>query len=1178
MKLTSLDIKGFKSFADKTTIHFNNSITGIVGPNGCGKSNIVDSIRWALGEQKTSHLRLDKMEHLIFNGSKKRKASGLAEVTVTFENTSNVLATDYKTVSVTRRLFRNGESEYLLNDVPCRLKDITNLFLDTGVGKDSYAIIELAMVDEILNDKDNSRRRLFEQAAGVSKYKIRKKETLSKLKGTTTDLERVQDLLFEIESNLKSLDSQAKRARRYYKIKDDYKEKSIELAKIQLKDYKEKYKNLVSIQEGEEDKKNAIDSQIKKMEAELEKSKLLSLEKEKELSNLQKEFNEHFNIINEKENRRNLLNEQIKFQKENKEKAETQIEEAKRQLNEIEIKLKEYSEDLKDEEDNFSKAKSEFDSKQSTYNKLQEDHTAIKDSLNVKQNSYKLLHDSILSLEKKEIMFQMARENMMEEIRLAEDALHSKKSEVLELEKEMEQKKMESIEASELLKAKSKLFTNLQGKAEKLSETYDLLKEELVQVNRRSDSKKNEHNLLKNLVDTLEGFPESIKFLSKQKKWADKPPLLSDIFYCGEDYRIAIEKYLEPYMNHYVVNTFEEAVAGTKLLSEASKGRANFFILESFRDHKDQKLKMGVGLLPALDVVEMDKNFEHLARYLLSNVYLVEDQMWNSKEIKDMKGVVLLSKSGSLIKNDHSVSGGAIGLFEGNRLGRAKNLEKLNKQILQLEKKEEELKKKIEKQKTQISSVSEELSVVNMDEVRQQNQRFENEIEKSMIRYRHLTDSSKELQDKIKALRSKIEGEKKEESEIKTQLYTLRNQLASKKSDLSSEDDVFIKLSDRLAEANRELNDGRIYLHKLESGLNQTKQEISFFGRQQNQIIDQQQSNQKLMMDADQIIGFNMEKIERIESELSKEYTAKENYGEKIQKFEEVYFESRGALDELDNNIKEEYRKKQYAETLLQSAKDELNNLKLQLASIKERLSISFKVDLNDLLNEEIETGNVDIDQLEENLEKLKSRLENFGEINPMAIEAYDEMKKRYDFIIEQKLDLEAARKSLEATISEIENTAETQFMNAFNKVRDNFQHVFRTLFTEDDQCDLVLMDAENPLESKIEIIAKPKGKKPTIIDQLSGGEKTLTATALLFSLYLLKPAPFCVFDEVDAPLDDMNIDKFNNIIRQFSKDSQFIIVTHNKKTMTSVDVMYGVTMAEQGISRVVPVDFRSLN
>ena len=339
MQLTTLEIKGFKSFAEKTTIHFNNNITGIVGPNGCGKSNVVDSIRWVLGEQKTSMLRLEKMENLIFNGTRSRKPSAVAEVSLTFENTKNLVSSDYKTITITRKLFRDGESEYRLNDVACRLKDITTLFMDTGVSADSYAIIELGMVDEILNDRDHSRRKLFEQAAGVSKYKKRKKETIDKLKSTDADLERVKDLLFEIEAQLKTLEKQAAKTKKFYELKDEYKNLSLILAKFSLQEYKVSFKDLEAKRQIEDDKKLELETAIKTAEAALEKEKLDNVDKEQGLMEVQKKLNALVSGVSERENERNLLNSQLKFAHDKLDTAQKQIIDANDHVEKLKLSI-----------------------------------------------------------------------------------------------------------------------------------------------------------------------------------------------------------------------------------------------------------------------------------------------------------------------------------------------------------------------------------------------------------------------------------------------------------------------------------------------------------------------------------------------------------------------------------------------------------------------------------------------------------------------------------------------------------------------------------------------------------------------------------------------------------------------------------------------------------------------
>jgi chromosome segregation protein len=401
MQLTTLEIKGFKSFAEKTTIHFNNNITGIVGPNGCGKSNVVDSIRWVLGEQKTSMLRLEKMENLIFNGTRTRKPSALAEVSLTFENTKNLVSSDYKTITITRKLFRDGESEYRLNDVACRLKDITTLFMDTGVSPDSYAIIELGMVDEILNDRDHSRRKLFEQAAGVSKYKKRKKETIDKLKSTDADLERVKDLLFEIEGQLKTLEKQAAKTKKFYELKEEYKNLSLILAKFSLQEYKQSFKDLEAKRQVEDDKKLELETAIKTAEAALEKEKLDNVDKEKNLMEIQRRLNSLVSGVSERENERNLLNSSLKFAHDKLDTAQKQIIDANDHIEKLKLSIDKLNIDLNAESGILDGKKSELAVLEEALNETRSHHTTIKESLSTEQKAYAEKERQIFELEKK---------------------------------------------------------------------------------------------------------------------------------------------------------------------------------------------------------------------------------------------------------------------------------------------------------------------------------------------------------------------------------------------------------------------------------------------------------------------------------------------------------------------------------------------------------------------------------------------------------------------------------------------------------------------------------------------------------------------------------------------------------------------------------------------------------
>ncbi len=1177
MQLTTLEIKGFKSFAEKTTIHFNNKITGVVGPNGCGKSNVVDSIRWVLGEQKTSHLRLEKMENLIFNGTRNRKAASMAEVSLTFENTKNLVSSDYKTITITRRLFRDGESEYRLNDVPCRLRDITSLFMDTGVSPDSYAIIELGMMDEILNDRDNSRRKLFEQAAGVSKYKKRKKETIDKLKSTDGDLERVKDLLFEIEGNLKTLETQAKKTKRFYELKEEYKQLSLLLARYNLQSYKETFKNLEESKKKEEDNKFELEAAIAHAEATLEREKLGNVDKEKALFEVQKKLNTLAAGVGEKENERNLLNSQIKYALDKKDIAEKQIVEANDSVEKLKLSIEKLSVDHDSETRILNTRKEELAVLEGELNQIRSEHTNLKDTLTADQKLYTEKERQIFELEKKLAVNRSSNESLQRDLLNSDEDVQKKRIELEQLQRDFEQIKNDKEAAEQKQLA---LVTEEENKKKEIGEleaSVEKTRQELTAETRTLDARKNEYDLTKSLVENLEGFPESIKFLKKNAKWSKEAPLLSDIIYCAEEYRVAIENYLEPYLNYYVVQNIQEAVMAVNMLNDSSMGRANFFILDEFEKYESNPATPIAGTKPVSELVEMDAAYKKLGAYLLDRVYLAEDGFDITTAGITGKNVVILSKNGRFIRKDFSLSGGAVGLFEGKKIGRAKNLEKLQEEIKALELSTYKLHQQVSNAQVKINQLKASSVAREIDTQRNLVNQFNSKLSASQASINSLVKFLESADEKSKTITERLEKLNAEVTAINTELTSLRETQGSAKAILEKTDKEFIELTNKLSEVSSRYNQKNIEFHQQQNRVNSISQELGFKKSQIETLMSQLSRNNDVILESEMQLEESQKKAKEIEALLLTNYADKESYAAEVEEAEKAYYDSRAHINEFDSKVRELTRNRDNVANLLNNINEKFSELKLSLTSMKERLSVEFNIDINVILNEEFEMVQP-LEEVQAEVEKIKKRVDNFGEINPMALEAFDEMKKRYDFIIVQKTDLENAKNSLLDTIKEIEDTAKTQFLDAFTKVRESFIKVFHTLFSEDDQCDLFLVNPEDPLESKIEIVAKPKGKRPTVIDQLSGGEKTLTATALLFSLYLLKPAPFCIFDEVDAPLDDANIGKFNKIISEFSKDSQFIIVTHNKMTMSAVEAIYGVTMAEQGVSRVVPVDFRSLN
>ncbi len=1174
MRLKNLEIKGFKSFADKTIVNFDQGITGVIGPNGCGKSNIVDSIRWVIGEQKISQLRSENLESLVFNGSKNRSASGLAEVSLTFENTRNLLPTEFQTVTVTRKYYKNGESEYRLNDVSCRLKDIHNLFMDTGVSTDSYAIIELGMVDDIIKDKDYSRRRMLEQAAGISIYKTRKKEAKLKLDATEQDLARIEDLLFEINNQLKTLESQAKKAEKYFEIKKDYRELNIELAKAVLEGFNISYKDLNDQQKAETDKRFELEAKIATEEAQLEKDKIGFVEKEKSLQQQQHAFNELNNAVKEKENQKNLSAQRLQYLRERETnlkdfllKATEQlkgIEESilfsKQQLEDEEIKLAEQKEKLVNFKDSVEEKRSVYDDKRNAVDTLRQAQMQLQRSYFEAEKKVAVADTSIFNLQR--TIAQLEEEQRGREINL--ETLQKNKK---EKEEELDEKRTILDELKKHQEHTKEQILETQSDLEKL-------RTELAGENRELDARQNEHDLLKSLIDNMEGYPESVKFLHNNQSWNYKAPVLSDLIYVKEEYRAAVENVLEPYLNYYVVDNLQQGLTAVHLLDEHKKGKANFFLLDQLNALENKNaIEQLPNTIPALKVIEIDSKYHHLVNFLLGNVFIAE----NEEALQNSNGHVILEKSGKYVKGKYSLTGGSVGLFEGKKIGRAKNLEKLSEKIAKQQQIVERLKSVISQKSNEVIAFNQQLKETAIQETQQAINELVNTSFAIQNKIENILHQKTVSESRMDQMKEQLENYQNDIEDTRSSLLDLSEKVKAHEDRMKLVNDEFIKAEHEYNSANSFFNEQNLQLTRQQSKVNSILQEFEFKQRQRNDLNTQSENSNQQLNEALKNISDTSAQLQTLEEELMFSMKKRQIAEQQLNEADQAYYNLRNELNEKETELRHKQKAKELSDHLLNEIKDKLNELKLQVAGMKERLSVEFKVDLDTILDEERNT-NMALEDLQERCDRMKKRLENMGEINPTAIEAFTEMKKRFDFIGEQKNDLVNAKESLMQTIQEVETTANQKFLETFNQVRENFQNVFKALFTDDDTADMVLENPENLADTGIDIIAKPKGKRPTSITQLSGGEKTLTATALLFAIYLIKPAPFCILDEVDAPLDDANVGKFTQMIRKFSKDSQFIIVTHNKMTMASVDVIYGVTMQEPGVSKLVPVDFRGLD
>lgn len=1161
LKLVSLNLKGFKSFADATEIRFEDIITGVVGSNGCGKSNIVDAIRWVLGEQRTKNLRSAKMENLIFNGSKERKPSGRAEVTLTFENTKNLLPTEFNTVTVTRILYRTGESEFRLNDVKCRLKDITSLFMDTGISSDSYAIIELAMINEILTDKDNLRRKLIEQAAGVSKFKKRRHETLLKLKATTNDLDRLEDVLAEIESNLKALEKQAKRAIKFKKIKGEYKLYSLEKARrssLGLTSTIDKINEQI-------EQKNARQFELvansTKLEADLTKEKTGLISIEQELASEQAKLNKLSESLAGKENERNLLRQKINFTRSNIDKENSLINSNQQLVLELENKIDSLTNRQISAQSELNNLSADVQRVQAKIKEEETRFTPLKTELVAKESTLRELESTLFREEKTKAVANTKIDNLKQQITQIEaqsiedaKALPEQKSKLARLEDEQKtfEQKIESLE-----KEQEKFDEVLSNKREAINQQQEKTNEASLSLK----AMKKEHDLLKRMIENMDGFPASIKYLFKKKNWSEQTPkLLSDIIQSDEATQTLIEHALGRFLNFFVVDTKSEAINAIQLLKNDKKGRASFLILE-----KIPKVKVGATNLSTR--IKTEKKYRQLIEFLCENIDI--DSNENS-----------ISEDGSVLDKSYWLSGGSVQKKGADqRIGSAVQLEKLLSEIKDLEEanknEQSELTQLKEAFKTfQNKNFRKELNVLNNDlrrtvkEVARLNTFISSQEQKSKLDAEKLT----QFQLSIANIESDLKTNDVDVNALNNELNNLRNDIAQ----LSEESKA---AQTKISVLNQEFNQTNIKYFQQQNLLNSLQQEAQFSSKQLKETVVKTSESKDSLLKDNAAIQELKQSLENKEAELRYDYQQRSLKQEELQKEEEQFFKLRQKSVELENELRKINSEKNTLESQLNQLLQSRRDREVELRAIKDRLSIEFQLEWDLAFNDfEHEVYEVMKDaEIKLKVEKLQKQIGNFGEINSLAEEAYEQMKERYDFMVEQRQDLYDARDSLQETISEIETSATQQFMETFEKIKVNFSLVFRQLFHEEDECALLLTNPDNPLESGIDIIAKPKGKKPSNINQLSGGEKSLTSLSLVFALYLIKPAPFCVLDEVDAPLDATNVAKFNKMIRSFSENSQFIIVTHNPKTMMALDTLYGVTM-RKNISMVVPTTFKELS
>jgi chromosome segregation protein len=1187
--LNKLEILGFKSFADKVGIDFDSGVTAIVGPNGCGKTNIVDAVRWVIGEQKASVLRSSTMENVIFNGTKNRKPLGYAQVSLTIENTKGILPSEYSEITIARRCYRDGQSDYLLNGATCRLKDITALFMDTGMGADAYSVIELKMVNDILSHRTQDRRKLFEEAAGITKYKERRREALYKL-------EVARESLTEASIEIRNRQRTVNAYERIVQKQQEAKEIGDTLKVLEI-DYHQRYvSKLIDETRIVEEELNEKERQREALQEELSKNESIIDRYKNDLGKTESELNSARESLNTINNRINEINtaisiseQRIRFLQENidrfsreKVELESQIDRlavSKKELGEKISVLKETIKLLEDSRQSKRISLEEIESKvknsKDELKDLSAKHAAISKTLADNGNEYEIV--------KSKLEAQLTRCG-----KLTEDNIASI-NKVAQLDRELESAENE---VSQLKTSFDKLnleFDENKRLKEDLLDEINRLERDILFKKHEADKLEERIKLQIDLLETYGDYSEGVRYLVKERGEKGAGVVIEKLE-VDDKFKVAIETALGEISNYLIVNDEQTAERLIDILREHEKGKITFILKDNlyrstfniFQDEFPEIIRHEGVYGWADRFIKCPDEYFLLFKYLLDEYVIVENLDIARKLSKD-NFIKFITLDGDIVTNSFLRAGSRTGI-ETLKIGREKLIPELKKQAEQLKISASEDKKNLEKLRDKLSaietdSISDKIQLARTKLYELQNKTAQLNYSKTQTNAvidagnsenSELSRSNKELSEKIDKLIMEIEAAENEKYQREKELEHFTGELE--------------KLADELTLRREEYNSFNIEATKVQAEHTNLLNEL-------NRTNESIATRHKTILQRTEETNHYENEIKRLKSEI--ESAPEEGSGEGLKQklvrleSEKVQIEQDFALIKKEFDVKRALVDRvEHEQRQLRTKRDDIIDFihRSEMRLTRDRIEIKEHRDrITEEYNEEIvyqkfEDNNVfDFIRTKAEIDKLRYRLKQLGGTGQLELGIYEQEKRELEKLIEEKNDLIKAEEDLINLIDQINITAQEKFTATFEQIKSNFQAIFRELFSEGDEADLKLVyDPENPdpLDAKIDIIAKPRGKRPQLIDLLSGGEKTLTAIALLFAIYQVKPSPFCILDEVDAPLDDANIDRFIKIIRKFSEDTQFIIVTHNKRTMEAADSMYGVTMAEEGISTIVNVKF----
>ncbi len=1177
MFLKRLDVIGFKSFAERITVDFVPGVTAVVGPNGSGKSNITDAIRWVLGEQSAKSLRGAKMEDVIFAGSDSRRAQNFAEVTLTLDNADQGLPIEYSEVSVTRRVYRSGDSEYLINKQTCRLKDIIDLFMDSGLGREAFSIISQGRVEEILNSKAEERRTIFEEAAGVLKYKTRKKKAEGKLSETQDNLNRVNDILHELETQVEPLKIQASIAKDYLQQKEELEKIEVALTVYEIKDLHSKWEQLSRQLELHTEDEMKLSAVIQSKEAKVEELKDHIAAIDESVNDLQDVLLHSSEELEKLEGRKEVLKERKKNASQNKDQLHGNMKELTMKIAELKEQKEKHSalrEKVKAEAVKLQKALKEKQEQLKLFSEnteekiesLKSDYIEVLNSQAASRNELQNIDQQLSQQGQRSSRLEMDNEKFIADRKKNEEKKQKIQSNLENLQKELENQ--------------VHLFRNEDRKLESLKNNYQKQEKTLYQAYQYLQQAKSRQEMLEEMEEDFSGFFQGVKEVLKARgsKLQGIEGAVAELIQVPKEYETAIETALGGAMQHIIVQDEQDGRSAIQFLKKNSYGRATFLPLSVIKGKKLNITQMQsvqghpafIGEAAAL--IQFEERHQPAIENLLGNVVIARNLKGANELAKLLQyRVRLVTIDGDVVNPGGSMTGGAVKQKSTSILSRKGELEELKSRITDMESKTANLEKQVKLQKSEIQkqdlrieqlrktgeelrlteqkvkgelleaefeekSINERLSLYDMDKAQ-----FSQDIERLLARKSELSVVLDQQQKQIANLDQEIKALTERKNTQQTSKETVVSEINELKISFASKSEQLNHAEEKLAAINSEL---AVTQEKLKT-VNEDLELLS------SEMTNSSSGEQYLEEAAQQKLKEKNETLELIAS--------RRNERLKLQ----------ASLEDLELEAKELKRQHKGLIEVLKDEEVKQNRLDVELENrlnhLREEYLLSFEA-----AKEEYPLQ-IEIEEARKRVKLIKLAIEELGAVNLGAIEEYERVSERYEFLLEQKTDLQEAKDTLFQVIDEMDVEMKRRFEETFEGIRFHFESVFQSLFGGG-RADLRLTQPEDLLNTGVEIVAQPPGKKLQNLGLLSGGERALTAIALLFSILKVRPVPFCILDEVEAALDEANVQRFSQYLKRYSAETQFIVITHRKGTMEEADVLYGVTMQESGVSKLVSV------